>query len=133
MRIVGWLIASGVGALFPILAASAIRTVTRSADFRIVTDTGFDLFQVSVAPVIAALIFCALLWEVAGRGASAIGYAAAASALAFVFLETYFFVAYGAQPSLAIDKAEGALLASFAAGGASFAGVRRLARHSPPG
>ncbi len=128
LRLCGWLIASLFGAAFPVLAASALRTATRNVEFRIVTDAGFDVFQVSVAPVLAGLLACAALWEAMGRSPGVIGYSAAAAAIAFAFLETFFLMAYGAQPSLAIDLFEGLLLASFAAGGAAFALSRRIAR-----
>ncbi|MBI1391893.1 MAG: hypothetical protein GC152_04040 [Alphaproteobacteria bacterium] len=91
-------------------------------------DAGFDAFQVSIGPLMAALVAGAWLWEAAGRRPTDLGYALAAAGIAFAMLESFFLFAYGAPPSLELDLAEAALLVSFAAAGGAFSFMRRMMR-----
>ena len=71
--VIAWIVAAGAGIVPPILAISLWRSIEGDLPFRIVTNTGFDAFQISIVPILAGLGLVTLIVEGLGytlRGAS---------------------------------------------------------------
>ena len=124
--VIAWIVAAGAGIVPPILAISLWRSVEGDLPFRIVTNTGFDAFQISIVPILAGLGLVALIVEGLGYTLRRASFGLGAIMLTFLGLGACFMVIYDKPFSPILDVGEAVLLFGVFVGAVVFAWMRRI-------
>ena len=120
------IIAIVAGVIAAIAVISLFATATAGAP-RIVANTGFSAFTISVIPV--AFLTIGALGLFGAKPPIALS-AVVAPIVGFLGLHSFFYLAYAYPPDMTLDGEEFVLLAALAVGGASFAVLRRGGTHA---
>lgn len=124
--VIAWIVAAGAGIVPPILAISLWRSIEGDLPFRIVTNTGFDAFQISIVPILAGLGLVTLIVEGLGYTLRRASFGLGAIILTFLGLEACFMVIYDKPFSPILDVGEAVLLFGVFVGAVVFAWMRRI-------